>query len=334
MISIIVPVYNSNLYLNRCIESILNQSYRDFELLLINDGSTDNSGIICDEYALKDSRIKVFHQTNQGVSAARNLGIQKAKGEWIQFIDSDDWIETDFLTKNTSKLLHENDLIVSGYKIDENPKLYEFKLEEHIFDQNNLLNGIKYLYQKDCVGMNWNKIFNRNVINLNHIQFKEDLNYGEDELFVLDYLKYTHNIITSPSTGYHYVNNQADSLSKKIIHIEARIKIADLLYQAGRKIRQESNYTLFFKQIYTRYIYFSFVQNYANGEYINKKEKKRYLPQLYDLMYETHFCDNLISPKRQFILRLIFLFKNTMWINIIFHLDNQRIKIQKQILHK
>ena len=92
-ISVIVPVYNVEPYLRLCVNSILNQTFTDFELLLIDDGSTDYSGEICDEYASMDSRVKVFHTTNRGVSAARNLGINKASAEWITFVDSDDWME-------------------------------------------------------------------------------------------------------------------------------------------------------------------------------------------------------------------------------------------------
>lgn len=334
MISIIIPVYNAAPYLIRCIDSILNQDYKNFELLLINDGSTDKSGEICNQYALKDQRIQVFHQHNQGVSAARNLGIQKAKGKWIQFIDSDDWIENDFIIKNISYISQENDLIVSGYKIDEITKQYKFELKQYTFDGNDFIKGIKYLYQNDCVGMNWNKLFNRKVIISNDIQFKKDLNYGEDELFVLNYLKHVHRITTTPNSGYHYVSNQTNSLSKKTIPIKERIKIATLLYEAGTKIREENKYILFFKQIYTRYIYFSFLQNYNTNKYINKKEKNIYLPKLYDMMHNTNFCNELIQPKRRIILKLIFLIKNTTWINMMFYIDNKRIKIQKRILHQ
>ena len=94
LISIIIPIYNTEKYLPRCIDSILAQTFRDFELLLINDGSTDNSGTICDEYVKKDSRIRVFHKENGGASSARNMGLDNAQGEWIAFIDSDDWIDT------------------------------------------------------------------------------------------------------------------------------------------------------------------------------------------------------------------------------------------------
>ena len=99
MITIIVPVYNTALFLDKCIKSVLSQSFKDFELFLINDGSTDNSGEICDHYAQKDLRVKVIHKDNEGVSSARNIGLDQAKGEWITFVDSDDWVHEDFLKK-------------------------------------------------------------------------------------------------------------------------------------------------------------------------------------------------------------------------------------------
>ena len=96
-ISVIVPVYNAEKYLHRCIDSILSQTFTDFELLLINDGSKDSSGAICDEYAAKDNRVRVFHKENGGASSARNLGLDNAKGEWIAFVDSDDLLEVNML---------------------------------------------------------------------------------------------------------------------------------------------------------------------------------------------------------------------------------------------
>ena len=102
LISIICPIYNTELYLKECLNSILCQSYTNFELILIDDGSTDNSGIICDEYATKDKRIIVIHQTNKGLSASRNKGLEIASGEFITFIDSDDWIDPNTLRDNLS----------------------------------------------------------------------------------------------------------------------------------------------------------------------------------------------------------------------------------------
>ena len=97
MISVIVPVYNVEPYLRECIESILGQTYRDFELILVNDGSTDDSGTICDEYAAQDTRIRVLHQKNSGVSVARNVGLDSVQGEYITFVDSDDRVSKDYL---------------------------------------------------------------------------------------------------------------------------------------------------------------------------------------------------------------------------------------------
>ena len=117
-ISVIVPVYNAEKYLHRCIDSILAQTFSDFELLLIDDGSKDNSGRICDEYAAKDSRIRVFHKKNGGVSSARNMGLDNAKGDWITFVDSDDWVKQDYLYSMISQ--PDADLIMSSFDIIEN----------------------------------------------------------------------------------------------------------------------------------------------------------------------------------------------------------------------
>ena len=114
-ISIICPVYNVEKYLPRCIDSILSQSFKDFELLLVDDGSLDNSGNICDEYANNDDRIRVFHKKNGGVSSARNFGLKHACGEWISFVDTDDWVDSDFLEPISSNI-ESVELIHQGLK--------------------------------------------------------------------------------------------------------------------------------------------------------------------------------------------------------------------------
>lgn len=123
-ISVIVPVYNAEKYLHRCIDSILNQTFPDFELLLIDDGSKDQSGEICDEYAKKDSRVKVFHKENGGVSSARNVGIDNAVGEYICFCDSDDWVEKTWLLSFFERMC-DNDMLITSFNIYENEKKVE-----------------------------------------------------------------------------------------------------------------------------------------------------------------------------------------------------------------
>ena len=113
-ISVIVPVYNTEKYLDECIQSILNQSFTNFELLLIDDGSTDRSGAICDQYAAKDERVRVFHKENGGVSSARNVGLDEAKGEWIAFVDSDDYLLSNALDLITD--LENEDFVICSYQ--------------------------------------------------------------------------------------------------------------------------------------------------------------------------------------------------------------------------
>lgn len=117
IISIIIPVYNAEKTLNRCVDSVLNQTFHDWELLLIDDGSKDRSMYLCDEYALKDKRIKVFHKKNGGVSSARNMGLDYARGEWITFVDSDDYICENIFDLVSS---HNEDLLIFNYVINNN----------------------------------------------------------------------------------------------------------------------------------------------------------------------------------------------------------------------
>ena len=125
-ISIIIPVYNVEDYLSMCIESVIAQTYKDWELILVDDGSPDNSGSICDEYASRDPRIRVIHKKNAGVSAARNTGIEAANGEWISFIDSDDWVDTDYLEKFELDK-DDADLIIQGLEYYDNRNGQYFK---------------------------------------------------------------------------------------------------------------------------------------------------------------------------------------------------------------
>ena len=193
MISVIVPVYNAEKYLSRCIDSILAQSYKDFELLLIDDGSKDGSATICDNYAIKDSRVRVFHKANGGVSSARNLGLDNATGEWITFIDSDDYVESEYLKNFTQ----DSDLSLQGYYNGDNMVRYE---EAFVYSEP----GAEYL-NKNYVYGPYCKLFRSKIIKLNNIRFDEDLSFGEDILFCLKYMLHAYDMHVSTYVGYHYV---------------------------------------------------------------------------------------------------------------------------------
>lgn len=191
MISIIVPVYNTEKYLGKCIDSILSQSYNIFELLLIDDGSTDASGQICDDYCRKDHRIRVFHQENGGVSAARNQGLKECIGDWILFVDADDELYEDSLENLLNNLCSQKDLIVGGFrKYSEFDKIV-YENSNQICVDINANEMIRMMYKPvySCYdGYLWNKLFRRDIIENNSISFEEKIYFNEDRLFIVNYL--------------------------------------------------------------------------------------------------------------------------------------------------
>ena len=187
MISIIVPIYNAAATIHKCIESILSQKYIDFELLLIDDGSTDDSGKVCDAYSIKDKRIKTFHQTNQGVSAARNLGLLNAKGEFITFCDSDDWVENTWLSDYIENYNGEDILFQNSIWHNEYPG--QIKRRDIRIDNNlPLQQKIAFLYQKNVIGYVWSALFKASIIRDHKLTFSIHYKYREDYISV----SYTH----------------------------------------------------------------------------------------------------------------------------------------------
>ena len=191
LVSIIVPVYNSGQYLPRCIDSILNQSYRDLELLLVDDGSKDDSGSICDAYTEKDSRVRVFHKENGGVSSARNLGLQEAKGEWVCFVDSDDELLPEGLQTMVRGVSEEVDLVMAGYYELEGESLQTDTSsfgKDGIIDRNEALLMMYPSADMPYMGYPWGKLFKRTLVSDNKVSFDEHIRIKEDTLFVVEYL--------------------------------------------------------------------------------------------------------------------------------------------------
>lgn len=198
-VSIIIPIYNSSRTLTRCLDSILNQSCSDFEVLLVDDGSTDNSTNICRQYTNADPRFHLLSQANAGPSAARNTGLEKATGEWISFVDSDDWVSPniyDDAVHNTDTV----DLIVFGFRIEELGRktdlTYERSLSKTKDDVSARYNDLKVFL--------WNKLFRRDIISSATLSFPNGIKYGEDLIFLLDYLNLVDTALWSNKIGYHY----------------------------------------------------------------------------------------------------------------------------------
>lgn len=216
MISVIIPVYNVEKDLDECIKSVIEQSYTDFECILIDDGSTDKSSDICDNWAKTDNRIKVVHQENQGVSAARNKGIEISQGEYIVFIDSDDWVEVNYL----SDLMPDetSDLVVSGYYVNRGEECLgaNIPLADMQFNFTpEAIDDIHHLLKSHLLFGPYIKRFKSAIIKNNNIKYDSLYNYGEDLLFVFEYLKYVDTISTITRVSYHYRQHSNETLSKK-----------------------------------------------------------------------------------------------------------------------
>lgn len=202
-ISVIVPVYNVEKLLHRCIDSILAQTFTDFELLLIDDGSKDKSGVICDEYAEKDYRVRTFHKLNGGVSSARNIGLDNSRGEWICFVDSDDYVNNVFL--ESWRLQSSIDLIIQGYwnVINDGQKKDKVLMED--ICGNDINAAISILSNYKNVGYLWCRCFKHDIIDRNKIRFNERFKIQEDEQFIWHYMKYCKFLKVIASSNYYYI---------------------------------------------------------------------------------------------------------------------------------
>lgn len=218
--SIIIPIYNMEQHLVRCLDSIVNQTYNDLEIILINDGSTDSSASICDSYAQKDKRIKVIHQSNAGVSATRNAGLNNATGDYISFIDPDDWIETDTYERLNSYLENRDIDILrfNAYRKGEllNPLPFAGEYAGERLDKEVMLPliGAEEFGGMFILGVLWLHVVKRELIESNNIRFNQQLRRCEDRLFTLTSFLHAKNALFVDDILYHY-EVYDESLSNK-----------------------------------------------------------------------------------------------------------------------
>ena len=220
-VSVIVPVYNAEGVVSRGVDSILAQSYQDFELILVDDGSTDSSGAICDNYAQQDGRVRVIHQENAGVSVARNAGLNVAQGEWVTFVDSDDIVLDGFLESLVIAVNRDEriDLAYCGYAIiDGSTSIKTYRSATYIGKEqlHDVLSSTKLLYR--CSP--WAKFFRRSIITDNGLQFDENLTISEDRLFLYQYLIHVRGVATTSTVGYLYGSFSPTSLKHKRVPTE------------------------------------------------------------------------------------------------------------------
>ena len=204
-VSITVPIYNSEKQLTRCIESLISQTLKNIEIILVDDGSTDNSGIICDKYASTDARIKVYHQENAGSGAARQLGLEKSTGDYYTVCDSDDWVEPMMYEELYNKAKFENaDIILSSHYVNYPngkqtmiPSYNYFNQETYILD----------IMNNKASTNTWSKLFKLATIKRYNLIYEKGINLGEDALFLYKMLLNPMNIISVDKCYYHYHRN-------------------------------------------------------------------------------------------------------------------------------
>ena len=248
-VSIIIPVYNTEQYLPRCIDSILGQSFTDFELLLIDDGSTDGSAKICDAYAEKDSRIRVLHKENGGVSSARNLGLNEAKGEWVVFVDSDDWISDNCIKLLTEPLRNkEFDIVVGDYRIiGEFPYNLELSLPEGAYHET----GITHTF---CNGgiyiMSWNKLYRKEFLLKNQLAFEEG-KVHEDEIlaFEISCLEKSFYVVKSVTYYYRIRENSIATIKDRHLKLQRYIAVFQSIKEKVKRYEKVDG-------IYDHYLFF------------------------------------------------------------------------------
>ena len=226
-VSIIVPVYKAEKYLHRCIDSILSQTFTDWECILVDDGSPDRSGAICDEYAQKDARIRVIHKENGGVSSARNYGIQKVNSEWITFVDSDDYIQSDFLQAFVDCNPKKGCLYSCGikYTYPHHAPVVMFEYPSISFPVTDFESLKKYRILAN--GCPVAKLFNVEILREHNLTFNESLSLNEDHIFVMQYLSHVDSIQLIYKILYNYWFDQfVTSLTKKRHRTEESLKAA------------------------------------------------------------------------------------------------------------
>ncbi len=311
LVSVIVPVYNSEKYIRRCIESIINQSYKNIEIILINDGSTDNSGQICDTYALNDNKIRVIHTKNNGPAAARNIGIKNSKGSFIFFIDADDFIENNalnLLIENYHQ--HKADIIVGDFN--------KIKNDNSVSEDNSVFSSSKLLTKKDIVDYarcylkkpnrfllfahSWGRLFKSSIIKNKNILFDTDLRTFEDVAFNFDYLKYTNEIFFLKEAIYnHLIHDNYTSATMMIYdnpknlfgYKQALAKISSFLINCNSDADIK-------KEVGHAYVYLTIIQLVRACGQINNSNKIKIYELIHEIVNDANVRGNLqfYSPSK------------------------------------
>lgn len=325
LVSIIVPVYNVKLFVKRCIDSLISQTYKNLEIILIDDGSTDGSGDICDVYSEKYENIRVFHQENSGVSEARNKGILLSRGEFISFVDSDDWIEYNMLDNLIRYSIECGaDAVFCGYFRNTDQDEVSISPVDNGIIAYPIIRGhcLNYAEKGESYGSGaCNKIFRTKIIK--GIKFNNNFSVGEDELFLLEVFRNNYKVYACPKCYYHYYLRKGSATQTKGL---TRQKIDQVM--AGYYILQKYEW----EKVHRNFImYLNYLNelNCAVGSYADKDVSNyiKFVKQMGKFKKEwKQYSTKLGDTKRWLVLIMMKLHFNSVLIEALYGLNIRDIK--------
>lgn len=307
LVSILMPVYNACEYLEETVDSILNQTYEEFELVIVNDGSSDNTEVICNRLKEKDDRIIVIHKENTGVSDTRNIALDNAKGKYIAFIDSDDLVHKDYLKTLLSSMEKSNgQLAVCGFKqrkISANGQVKELSrvfCPKEVIAIEDMKDLIMDFWNSGLLNPLWNKLYSREIIEENNIRFKEDVEIGEDFIFNLQYFKKIKNICFSKKELYYYIRRNNNSITHQYIDnmYEKGLEIHSLLEDFLKDMNfynSKNKYVLYGNHLMA--VFLDFLNLFHKDCKLTLKQKKQYIKAIVNREYVNECAANRKSDK-------------------------------------
>ena len=280
-VSIIIPVYKVEKYLKRCIESVINQSYKNIEIILVNDGSPDKCGEICDSYARIDSKIKVIHKKNGGLSSARNAGLDIASGEYIMFVDSDDWIEEDSLEKLDKYMDMSYDIINFKFSfIKEGSKnIIELQSDSKESYECDLISYIDKLFMGELSFFIWNKLYKKDLFN--EVRFPEGRNYEDLATIYKLYFKAKNIIVTDYTLYYYWLGNSNSITSNSTIkNMTDYLLSAKEIYEVNKNYLQINKRDFSSVDTWYKMMIIQLLINYTKSTYKDDDLKREILSEL------------------------------------------------------
>ena len=294
-VSILSPCYNVEKYISQCLDSIIQQTYKNLQIILVDDGSTDNTLAILNQYASLDSRIEVHHQENKGVATARNELLSKVKGDYVLFVDSDDWIELDMVEFLIAKVTEENaEMAVCGNVVNNGIPKKNYK--EETWGKEKVIE--EFLRHTNFNGSLWNKLFNVKLLK-NNPTFNPEISYGEDALFTWQIIQDVEKIIVTDKQLYHYRMNEGSLSHAK--WSPNKMGTGHLVWEQLEREAQKK-YPQFGEIVSTSFVisdmwqlYFAALSNYPKDEYIDMYQK--HVKNNLDLIRKT---DTITKNKKVF----------------------------------